>query len=188
MKKPIIALIIVLVVFGLAFFLRGTPTYESNLIDNTNTGGTTASNINEEPAQQDSSTETSTGITAEEIATHNSKDDCWVVYKGKIYDVTDYIPRHPGGQDRIARNCGSLTQFQEQFTKQHGTSKVSLLMQVGTFIGDFDVVGNLESTPVTGNAILLDDDDDDENECVVDSDCDSDEFCDDGECEDLEDE
>ena len=38
---------------------------------------------------------------------------------------------------------GSADEFKNAFERKHGTSKVSLLMKVGTFIGDFDVMGSL---------------------------------------------
>lgn len=31
----------------------------------------------------------------EEVAEHNTEDDCWKVIRGKVYDFTDYIPKHP---------------------------------------------------------------------------------------------
>jgi len=40
-----------------------------------------------------------------DVAKHNSVDDCWLVIKGTVYDVTTYIPKHPGGQE-ILRGCG----------------------------------------------------------------------------------
>lgn len=33
----------------------------------------------------------------DEVSTHNSENDCWSVIKGKVYDVTNWIPKHPGG-------------------------------------------------------------------------------------------
>ena len=36
--------------------------------------------------------------TAEKVAKHNTEDDCWTIYKGKIYDVTEYAKVHPGGR------------------------------------------------------------------------------------------
>jgi len=42
----------------------------------------------------------------EQIATHNSKADCWIVYKGKVYDVTPFVKLHPGGEDKISKGCG----------------------------------------------------------------------------------
>ncbi|KAL4939240.1 hypothetical protein BDV06DRAFT_225211 [Aspergillus oleicola] len=32
-----------------------------------------------------------------EVAQHNSKESCWVVIHKKVYDVTEFLPQHPGG-------------------------------------------------------------------------------------------
>ncbi len=45
------------------------------------------------------------GISLSEVAEHNLRDDCWLVIHGKVYDVTDWIPIHPGG-DAILEGCG----------------------------------------------------------------------------------
>ena len=34
-----------------------------------------------------------------------AQDDCWVIIKGKVYDVTDYVDEHPGGK-KILNNAG----------------------------------------------------------------------------------
>jgi cytochrome b involved in lipid metabolism len=41
----------------------------------------------------------------DEIAKHNSSEDCWIIVDGKVYDVTEYIDEHPGG-DTILNNAG----------------------------------------------------------------------------------
>ena len=33
-----------------------------------------------------------------EVAKHSSMDDCWIIVKGKVYDVTDFAVKHPGGR------------------------------------------------------------------------------------------
>ncbi|MBA0815996.1 hypothetical protein Gohar_000706 [Gossypium harknessii] len=37
--------------------------------------------------------------TMQEASQHNTKDDCWIVIDGKVYDVTSYLDEHPGGDD-----------------------------------------------------------------------------------------
>jgi cytochrome b involved in lipid metabolism len=32
----------------------------------------------------------------EEIKKHNKENDCWVVMKGVVYDISKYINEHPG--------------------------------------------------------------------------------------------
>lgn len=44
--------------------------------------------------------------TLSEVAQHASKDDCWAIISGDVYDLTEFINRHPGG-DEILRACGT---------------------------------------------------------------------------------
>jgi len=37
------------------------------------------------------------GIPMSEVKKHNSKDSAWVVLHGKVYDLTEFLPDHPGG-------------------------------------------------------------------------------------------
>lgn len=41
-----------------------------------------------------------------ELAKHNTKNDCWTSINNDVYDLTQYIPQHPGG-DEILRACGT---------------------------------------------------------------------------------
>ena len=43
--------------------------------------------------------------TLTDISSHNSRNDCWMAIDGKVYDVTVYIPGHPGGETILA-GCG----------------------------------------------------------------------------------
>lgn len=76
------------------------------------------------------------GIGLAELQAHNSKDDCWVVYKGSVYDVTSFLPDHKGGSKAIDKHCGSLD-FEDAFQKQHGNSKADLFMTVTTLEGEY---------------------------------------------------
>lgn len=41
-----------------------------------------------------------------EVSKHNNANDCWVVIEGGVYNVTSYIPQHPGGPQTVIRSCG----------------------------------------------------------------------------------
>lgn len=40
-------------------------------------------------------------FTKEEVAKHNSEEDCWLIIHGNVYDVSDYVGEHPGGGDLL---------------------------------------------------------------------------------------
>lgn len=41
-----------------------------------------------------------------EVAKHNSDKSCWVIVHGQAYDVTDFLPDHPGGSKIILKYAG----------------------------------------------------------------------------------
>ncbi|KAG9285797.1 hypothetical protein G9A89_013222 [Geosiphon pyriformis] len=45
-------------------------------------------------------------ISAQEIAKHNKREDCWVIIHGKVYDLTNFLPDHPGGIKVILQQAG----------------------------------------------------------------------------------
>jgi cytochrome b involved in lipid metabolism len=62
--------------------------------------------------------ETEKTYTMEEVAKHNSKESCWTVIRGEVYDLTNWIDKHPGGADKILKICGK--DGTDLFVKQHG--------------------------------------------------------------------
>ncbi|EGW29974.1 uncharacterized protein SPAPADRAFT_63600 [Spathaspora passalidarum NRRL Y-27907] len=42
----------------------------------------------------------------EEVAKHTSHDDLWVVLNGRVYDISQYIDEHPGGEEVILDVAG----------------------------------------------------------------------------------
>lgn len=45
-------------------------------------------------------------IGAAELAAHNHRDSCWKAIDGKVYDVTPYLPEHPGDEALMLDWCG----------------------------------------------------------------------------------
>ncbi len=45
-------------------------------------------------------------VTAEELRLHAHKGDAWTAVRGVVYDVTDFISKHPGGQTALIKILG----------------------------------------------------------------------------------
>ncbi len=45
------------------------------------------------------------GLTMEELAKHDGEESCWLLIEGKVYDVTEFIGKHPGGPAMLD-GCG----------------------------------------------------------------------------------
>jgi len=45
-------------------------------------------------------------ITVDEVKKHAVESDCWVIVNNTVYNVTTYIPNHPGGPQQIIPLCG----------------------------------------------------------------------------------
>lgn len=58
-------------------------------------------------------------FTLAQVAEHNTSGDCWTAIDGKVYDLTDWEDKHPGGAARIVSLCG--TDGTSAFSEQHGT-------------------------------------------------------------------
>ncbi|HID72296.1 TPA: hypothetical protein EYP38_00005, partial [Candidatus Micrarchaeota archaeon] len=46
-------------------------------------------------------------ISESELSAHHTAASCRVLYEGKVYDVTAYLNKHPGGPDTITWLCGA---------------------------------------------------------------------------------
>lgn len=87
-----------------------------------------ASGTSEETSQPAAS-----GIAMSEVAQHNSRGTCWAAINGSVYDLTSWIPKHPGGEQAILQLCG--TDGSAKFNRQHGGNNMVLSVLAGFKIG-----------------------------------------------------
>lgn len=137
MKKIVLALIIVFLAFGVSAFIRLTPPNTSDFED-------IDDEYDDSDIKRSGSIKEVNLIILSTLARHKSASDCWVAYDNKVYDLTSWLPVHPGSAAAIIPYCGTSKEFTNAFTQKHGTSKVSMLMKMGALIGDFEIQGELQ--------------------------------------------
>lgn len=54
----------------------------------------------------------------EDVAMHADTSSCWTAINGNVYDLTNWISKHPGGPDKIVAICG--IDGSSAFNGQHG--------------------------------------------------------------------
>ena len=45
-------------------------------------------------------------FSAEEVQQHSTEKDAWIIHRGKVYDVSEFLERHPGGKDILLAYAG----------------------------------------------------------------------------------
>lgn len=76
---------------------------------------------------------TASGYTVAEVAQHSSRSSCWSIINGNVYDLTSWIPKHPGGEGAILGICGK--DGSSKFNGQHGGGASQAQILVGFKIG-----------------------------------------------------
>ena len=76
---------------------------------------------------------TTTTYTLDGIAQHATTADCWTTIGGGVFDVTQWIPLHPGGPQVVAALCGSdgSAAYNTRHGRQNEPAQVLAYFQVG---------------------------------------------------------
>ncbi|XP_043490186.1 sulfite oxidase [Polistes fuscatus] len=68
--------------------------------------------------------------TLEEVGKHYNKENrIWVTYKEGVYDITDFIERHPGGSSKIMMAAGSSIEPFWSIFANHNTPEIYALLE-----------------------------------------------------------
>ncbi len=146
--KGIIGFIVIVGVGGLVYWQKNKDVAQAVLqeqtvetVPATTTESTFATTTSLAPTTQTSPATTTptsptpkpSGITMAQVATHNSPASCWSVINGSVYDLTSWIPNHPGGEKAITQLCG--IDGSEKFNRKHGGAAKQATVLAGFKIG-----------------------------------------------------
>ncbi|PKA57805.1 Cytochrome b5 [Apostasia shenzhenica] len=74
-------------------------------------------------------------FTLAEVSKHSSREDCWLIINGKVYDVTKFLEDHPGGDEVLLAATGkdATDDFEDV-----GHSATARAMMNEYFVGEID--------------------------------------------------
>ncbi|KAK2074320.1 hypothetical protein P8C59_008537 [Phyllachora maydis] len=76
-------------------------------------------------------------LSGNEVAKHNTPEDCWVIVHGKAYDVTAFLPEHPGGPKIILKYAGR--DATEEFEPVHPRDTLDKYLDKSKHLGNVDM-------------------------------------------------
>jgi cytochrome b involved in lipid metabolism len=103
-------------------------------------------------------------ITMAEVQTHNKVYDAWIILSNKVYNITPYLPYHPGGESIMQSVLGKDATI--LFHKYHTWVNIDNLigpLYLGTLMLDKKNYRNDNDTKTNKNDDDDDDDDDDDS-------------------------
>ncbi|CAN6482480.1 unnamed protein product [Victoria cruziana] len=75
-------------------------------------------------------------FTLSQVAKHKSRNDCWFVINGRVYDVSKFLEEHPGGDDVLVEVAGrDATKEFDAIGHSKGAKQLLLKYQVGVLEG-----------------------------------------------------
>jgi len=72
-------------------------------------------------------------LSLDEIAKHNIEKDCWVIIRDKVYDLTKFLPDHPGGKKAIMLFAGK--DATEEFDMLHPPNVLTKYLSPDVVLG-----------------------------------------------------
>lgn len=111
MKNSTLAALVVIVIaiIGLGWWWYAKAPSSTTPADTQTQATTTDSGSSQTtPASDGAQADNGIGeaLTVAVVATHNNASSCYTIIDGNVYDLTKWIPQHPGGQAAILSLCG----------------------------------------------------------------------------------
>ncbi|KAH7165257.1 FMN-dependent dehydrogenase-domain-containing protein [Dactylonectria macrodidyma] len=75
-------------------------------------------------------------VTAHEVARHNKTDDVWIVVDGEVFDMTEFVPEHPGGPEIIYQFAGRDASL--SYNEIHAPSLIRRSLEPEKHVGTLD--------------------------------------------------
>ncbi len=73
--------------------------------------------------------------TIDDVKKHNKENDLWTYYKGDVYDITEFVKKHPGGKIILKAGGMDLEKVWDKFNvKWHKNSS-----RVGSFLNKYKI-------------------------------------------------
>jgi cytochrome b involved in lipid metabolism len=141
LKEFLIGIAVLFFGFGVFVFTNmpkdiGPSSYQQTIVSPTETPTisiTSPITKTSVPKTPTPTTSANKGITTSDLAKHTNESSCWMVINGNVYDVTQYITSHPGG-NLILLGCGkdatSLFNGTASMGKRHSSRAQSILAQL----------------------------------------------------------
>ncbi|KAM0265278.1 hypothetical protein ACHAPA_007857 [Fusarium lateritium] len=79
-----------------------------------------------------------------EVAKHNNAESCWLIIHDKVYDLTEFLPNHPGGRKVILKNAGKDSTV--DFDLIHSTDILDKWLDPSKHLGDVDTTAVVKET------------------------------------------
>lgn len=76
-------------------------------------------------------------LTGEQVSSHNNRDTCWVIVHGRAYDVTEFLPEHPGGSKIILKYAGK--DATEAYEPIHPPDTLDKYLDKSKHLGEVDM-------------------------------------------------
>jgi 4-hydroxysphinganine ceramide fatty acyl 2-hydroxylase len=87
--------------------------------------------------------------TSSQVAAHTSSDSCWIIYNNKVYNVSEFLADHPGGDDLILDYAGKDVTAVMKDVLEHEHSEAAYDILADYCIGTLDNTLTTTTTTTT---------------------------------------